>query len=369
MAKYLGLLLVFVLTGCLNGQVKTAANGIAFSADFLTSAQAELLYEKAKAFPNHTELSLALLENEKIRFVGIKRLNDTLRVTENHQHVFEIGSISKVFTSTLLAEFALDETLRLSDAIQDYVSFPIGTPEKITFQSLANHTSGLPRLPSNLHLLFVDRDNPYKGYDSAKLITYLTEKIALEQAPETKYAYSNLGAGLLGYVLAELRDTTYENLLQEKIFKPYGMYTSSTQMETLNAPIVRGLNPNGEVTSNWDFNVLAGGGAILSTTEDLAKFASAQFDKDNAALLLTQRPTFKVSEYMEVGLGWHILHRKNGRTLLWHNGGTGGYTSSMALDPDAKRGVIILSNVSAFNPDMKQIDPLCFALIDTLAEN
>src|SRR5690606_30506024 len=242
MAKYLGLLLVFVLTGCLNGQVKTAANGIAFSADFLTSAQAELLYEKAKAFPNHTELSLALLENEKIRFVGIKRLNDTLRVTENHQHVFEIGSISKVFTSTLLAEFALDETLRLSDAIQDYVSFPIGTPEKITFQSLANHTSGLPRLPSNLHLLFVDRDNPYKGYDSAKLITYLTDKIPLEHAAETRYAYSNLGAGRLGYALAELRDTAYENLLQEKIFKPYGMYSSSTQMETLNAPIVRGLN-------------------------------------------------------------------------------------------------------------------------------
>ena len=112
--------------------------------------------------------------------------------------------------------------------------------------------------------------------------------------------------------------------------------------------------------------VLAGAGAILSTVEDLSKFALAQFDKENNELILTQEPTFKVNDNMQIGLGWHILKGETGRELIWHNGGTGGYTSSMGLDIENKNGIIILSNVSAFNEKMGNIDQLLFELIETL---
>lgn len=104
----------------------------------------------------------------------------------------------------------------------------------------------------------------------------------------------------------------------------------------------------------------------MSNTEDLSKFALAQFDKNNTKLILTQKPTFKVNENMSVGLGWHILKTENEGELIWHNGGTGGYTSSMALDIDKQNGVIILSNVSAYHKKMTNIDKLCFELIETL---
>ena len=207
-----------------------------------------------------------------------------------------------------------------------------------------------------------------KIYDSEKLVEYLKDEIELKQKPGIKHEYSNLGAGILGYVLAEISKSTYENLLQERIFTKYEMHNSTTKRNKIKIKIVNGLNPKGKITTNWDFDALAGGGAILSTTEDLSKFALAQFDKENKELTLTQKPTFKVNEKMSIGLGWHILNRTNQNEVIWHNGGTGGYTSSMALDVKNKSGIIILSNVSALHKRKGNIDQLCFELIKTLDE-
>lgn len=113
---------------------------------------------------------------------------------------------------------------------------------------------------------------------------------------------------------------------------------------------------------------MAGAGAILSTTEDLSKFALAQFDAANKELVLTNEHTFSVNKKMGVGLGWHILKLKNKGELIWHNGGTGGYTSSMTLDLENQNGIIILSNISGFNKRMGNMDKLGFGLMETLSE-
>ncbi|PCJ65295.1 MAG: penicillin-binding protein [Bacteroidetes bacterium] len=366
MKKYLIVLVGILLFSCSSGQVKTATNGLEDSSVQITLEQSELIFEQVKSFPNGTELSIAIIDKGKVKFIGIKRTNDTIQLTENHQNLFEIGSISKVFTATLLANFVIAEKLNLDDAFQDYVDFTIKVKDKISFKELANHTSGLPRLPSNLNLLTVDQNNPYKEYDSKKLTEYLTDEIELKQESGTKYEYSNLGAGILGYELGEISKSTYEKLLQENIFTKYKMLNSTSKRSNVENKLVNGLNPNGEITSNWDFDALAGGGAILSTVEDLSKFALAQFDTKNKELTLTQQPTFKVNDNMSIGLAWHILNRENGNELIWHNGGTGGYTSSMALDVKHKNGIIILSNVSAFNKKTGNIDQLAFGLIKTL---
>ena len=366
MRKYLTALIGLVLSGCSNGQTTVAENGIEISNDGLTKKQSEILFDNTKSFPNNTQLSIALIENGEIDFIGIQRKNDTIKLIENYKNAFEIGSITKVFTATLLSNLVNAQELKLNDNIQDYLDFKIKSENRITFKELANHTSGLPRLPSNLNLLLVDQDNPYKVYNEEKLISYLTKEVELNQEPGLKYEYSNLGAGILGFELATISKSSFESLLQEKIFTKFKMTNSTSRRENLETKLVKGLKPNGKTASNWDFDALAGGGAIFSTVEDLSKFGLAQFDNTNSELILTQKPTFRVNDNMSIGLGWHILKRKNGGELIWHNGGTGGYTSSMALDLGNKNGIIILSNVSAFNKEMRNIDQLCFALIKTL---
>ena len=139
------------------------------------------------------------------------------------------------------------------------------------------------------------------------------------------------------------------------------MTSSFTSSQNLGNRLVKGLDRSGKVVSNWDFDALIGGGGILSTTEDLVKFASAQLNPENKELALTRKPTFNLSESMKIGLGWHILKSKTGKDLHWHNGGTGGYSSSMAINVEGKTAVIILSNVADINDE---IDGLCFGLIN-----
>ena len=175
------------------------------------------------------------------------------------------------------------------------------------------------------------------------------------------YSYSNLGTGLLGYTLGLSQKTNFQNLLQKEIFDKYKMTNSFTSSQNLKNSLIKGLNKKGEIVSNWDFDVLFGAGGILSTTEDLAMFANAQFNPKNKELELTRKTTFEIKGNTKIGLGWHKLESANGKNLLWHNGGTGGYSSSIVMKVEEKTAVIILSNVSDIND---RIDALSYELIN-----
>jgi len=321
----------------------------------------EIIFSKTKDFPNNTQLSIAVIQNGKTNYYGIIKQNDTIEPIENQTKVFEIGSITKVFTSTVLASLLEEGKINLTDDINSYYDFPFKDNIKLNFKELANHTSGLPRLPENMDLS--DETNPYKNYGKTQIENYLKNFLKLDN-PKT-YSYSNLGAGLLGYTLGLSQKTSFEELLQKKVFDKYKMKNSFVNSQKLNDKLVKGQNPNGEITSNWDWDVLLGAGGILSTTEDLAKFAEAEFNPKNKELALTRTPTFDINEKMKIGLGWHLLKSESEKNLVWHNGGTGGYSSSMTLNTDDKTAVIILSNLSAFHPKMGNIDELCFELINT----
>lgn len=319
---------------------------------------AETIYSKSKGFPNNTQLSIAIIRNGKTNYYGIIKENDSIKPIENHNKVFEIGSITKVFTSTVLASLVEDKKIKLTDCVNSYYPFTFKDSIRITFESLANHTSGLPRLPENLDLS--NEINPYENYGKKELDEYLENILKLENEPLKTYLYSNLGAGLLGYTLGLSEKMNFQELLQKQILDKYHMTNTFTSTQNLDNILVKGLNANGEVVSNWDFDVLFGGGGILSTTEDLAKFAMAQFNQKNKKLALTRNPTFVVNDKMKISLGWHILKSESGQNIIWHNGGTGGYSSSMAVNVEDKSAIIILSNVSEIN---EKVDALCFELI------
>ncbi len=342
--------------------IKTKSTTVNALSNYPTDV-AEIIYAKTKDFPNKTQLSIAVIQNGETNYYGVIKENDTIKPTKNQNKIFEIGSITKVFTSTVFASLVEDKKLKLTDEINTFYSFPFKDKTKITFQSLANHTSGLPRLPKNLDLS--NETNPYKNYGKKEIEEYLKNLLKLENEPSKISSYSNLGAGLLGYTLGLSQKSSFQKLLQKRIFDKYKMTNSFTTSQNLDNRLVKGLDENGEVVSNWDFDVLFGGGGILSSTEDLVKFANAQFNPKNKELALTRKPTFNVDESMKIGLGWHILKTDKVFNWVWHNGGTGGYSSSMVIDAEKRNGVIILSNVSKIN---ENIDDLCFKLMK-LTEN
>ena len=144
------------------------------------------------------------------------------------------------------------------------------------------------------------------------------------------------------------------------------MNSSFISADKVDKRLVKGLNEKGDVTSNWDYSAMSSTGGILSNIEDLVSFGTAHFDESNIELNLLKKKTAKVNEQIDIGIGWHILNsEKSENKWHWHNGGSGGYSSSMALDFKNKTGIIILSNVSAFNTHQDNIDQLCFELMKT----
>ncbi len=335
----------------------------------LSKKQTDLILKKAKDYPNQTQLSIGIIKNEVINYYGIKLENDSIYNIDNYKSVFEIGSITKVFTATLLANFALDKKLNLDDEINSYINVKLNNGTALSFKQLANHTSGLPRLPSNLNLVIANPENPYQEYTNKKLELYMSNHLELTNNPGESYEYSNLGSGILGYVLCTIENSSYENLLHRYIFSKYDMINSTTIRESVEGFIIKGFDESGNKVPNWDLSALAGAGAMLSSVEDLSKFAVAQFDNTNKELKLTRTKTFTINTISDYGLGWEIINRKSGNIWNKHNGGTGGYSSSIIIDSTNKNAIIILSNVSTYSNKSLIINDLSFELMKTLNTN
>ncbi|MBZ4187495.1 serine hydrolase domain-containing protein [Niabella beijingensis] len=340
-------------------QTGTAATG---DSSYITQQVRAAIKLHTGEFPSKTQLSLALIQNGSVTFYGVIKEQGHLIAVNNEARIFETGSITKVFTATLLADLVVQKELGLDDRIDTCYPFAFNKGMQFSFRQLANHTSGLPRMPSNFAAAKTSPGNPYRNYNRALLEDYLKNEVTVLQAGGEKYAYSNLGAGLLGYTLGLIQKTSFPLLLKKRVLTPFNMQHTYLYPDNPEGQLVRGLDAAGNEVPNWDFDVLSGAGGLRSCASDLSLFALAQFDSTRRQLALTRIPTFRVNDRLQIGLGWHIIQTDYGTTLYWHNGGTAGYSSSMALDPASRNGVILLSNVSAFHPHKEHIDQLCFEL-------
>ncbi|SDQ92758.1 serine hydrolase domain-containing protein [Flagellimonas zhangzhouensis] len=356
--------LLFFLS-CGNSQINKTVNNQIIDNEIITLDQSKLIFEHTKVFPNNTQLALAFIENGSTKFYGVEKRNDSIFTVQNRNNAFEIGSITKVFTSTLLADFVIEDKLKLEDPINPYFDFGFNEEQEITFKTLANHTSGLPRMPSNFNFDISNQD-PFSNYDEEKLNYYLANEMDLSFDEDGKYEYSNLGAGLLGYTLSKIGNKPLNQLFHERIFSKYKMSNSTIGSENVSVYLVQGQSPEGLPVQNWNLASLSGAGDIISTTEDLSRFVLAQFQEDDKVLTLTRSETHVMNTKSSIGLGWHIRKDPSGENWIWHNGGTGGYTSCMVLNTESKNGVIVLSNVSALGDPMVHIDELCFELMRNL---
>lgn len=334
----------------------------------------------------------------------------TLHVGERHppdnHSLYEIGSITKLFTTLLLALAVLDQdhnqtSIHLDTPVVDLL--PAATfgslrrfPRQITLERLATHTSGLPRLPTDWNFywnLMWHQENPYSAYRTKNLVTTLKKyRDADPQDIGSGFAYSNLGMGLLGYALScnasssqdDSAGMAFENVLRKRILDPLQLnetfvahVVSSLSLSDEN--LLPGYNKKGQPVKHWTFDAVAGCGALRSTLPNLLQFgianvqAAQQFGleankKDqpchgqdlhagNAGRRLDwamhtchqerfvmDNSTSNVDYKVAIGLGWMRTTRNDGSTLIWHNGGTYGFSSYLGFEPETGIVVVLLAN-------------------------
>jgi CubicO group peptidase (beta-lactamase class C family) len=305
---------------------------------------------------NTVGLSVGIFKDGKTYFYNYGEMEKGNGRLPTKDTYFEIGSISKTFTAALLADAVIKGKVKLDDPINKYLPDSIHglifESEPVTLQTLSNQSSGIPSLPNNVVLNNETMINPYKDYDEAKLFQFY-ENFRLVRKPGTKYEYSNLAVGTLGVILERVNKSSFEQLLFKTICLPLKMHDTKQFLQKEDSSrLAKGYNENGEYASLWDFKALAGAGAIRSTAADLVKYTKANLGQAPPMLYkefqLTHTVTFKSNE-ATVGLGWHYIKPGND-LVLFHNGGTGGYRSYLAINLQKKYSVIILSN-SAISVD------------------
>ena len=265
--------------------------------------------------------------------------------------VFEIGSVTKVFTSVLLADMVRRGEVKLTDSVFSYLPPHTSRAREsrtITLADLATHTSGLPFWPSGIPATATGVQAMGR-YTDAQLLDYLS---TFQVPPEVgqKWAYSNVDAGVLGRALGARLNMTYEALLQARVTGPLRMGSTAVAVSDRMRPrLAVGYDANRRIAPAWSVPVLAGAGSLHSSANDLLTFLEALGRDDGplARLLPVMLATRRQGPGIPQALGWMIIETSAQEgAILSHDGGTLGFSSAVAYDPKTRTGVVVLSNAA-----------------------
>ena len=270
--------------------------------------------------------------------------------------VFQIGSISKIFTASLLQALVDQGVVSMDATLGELLVNSVELSDKaaaITLRQLVTHTSGFPRVPDSLLSLVEQRAgaleimlDPYSHLTTDEIFAYLADSEGTKSPGN--FDYSNYGMGLLGHVLEKIMSESLEQLYETHLFKPMKMENTSIELSTANKGLLaQGHTDKGEPTGPWHFDALAGAGALNSNTNDMLTFLKVSLDQGsdaNKRLEAMRVPQYNVA----TGIGWlqaTPTDRKLGlKGYVWHTGMTGGFSSYIAMNPDDQTGIVVLTN-------------------------
>ena len=298
------------------------------------------------------------------------------------ESIYEIGSITKVFTASLLAALVAEGRIRLDDPVRKLLPELSRFPPEITPRRLATHTSGLPRLPTDRRLVISalkNPKNPYAVYTTDELLGWLAN-YTTPPSSDRVFEYSNLGAALLGHVCARAAGSSFEEAVEQRICRPLGLRdTGVTVPADKLARLAPPHNWRGEPASAWDLPAFVGAGALRSTADDMLRFLEANLDPAGSLPPLelchdvqVADPSLATSgiltelaraygfelaasaaapsnEQLQAGrfrvaLGWLRALDVDGHDIHWHNGATGGYRTFAAFSKRQRVAVVVLAN-------------------------
>jgi CubicO group peptidase (beta-lactamase class C family) len=293
---------------------------------------------------------VAVLDEE---FVDVVALGTLAAEPEPGSLCWEIGSITKVFTGILLADMSIRREVGLDDPVglhlPDLVARRLPVVDRQpTLTDLATHTAGLPGLPMSIYRTARASDDPYSQLTEDDVFAYLGAKT--KRPSRRRSRYSNYGMGLLGHLLARAAGESYVTLVEERVLGPLNMTSTKIGLCAEGRPTVQGYR-KGKPTPPWTFGALEAAGGLRSTADDLITFARSCIDPPAEAVgdaLRLASQTFHRSRLPSgnKGLGWMLRsHPKQASVATWHNGGTYGASSFLAVDAVLARAVVAFGNV------------------------
>ena len=308
---------------------------------------------------------VALIDDRGTRVFADGTMGDgTVRAVDGDT-VFEIGSITKTFTTLLLQDMVQRGAMALDDPVARYLPATVHVPtyrgKEITLVHLADQSSGLPYEVSNaLKVSTRDGLNPFAGYTQEQMYA-LVSGFELRRAPGEAFGYSNIGMGLLGDAISRKAGLDYEQLVLQRICEPLHMDSTRVALnEALNQRLATGHAATGATAPNWDIGAIVGAGGLRSTANDLAKYVAAQIAVPPGALTALMQRTHAFrhktdpTERGNTAMPWYDQdsYSPPGLHLLGHAGATGGYTTFIGFDTEQRRGVVVLSNQSSIQSQM-----------------
>jgi serine-type D-Ala-D-Ala carboxypeptidase/endopeptidase len=296
---------------------------------------------------------IALLDERGAKIFQAGKLDNGTYQEVNADTLFEIGSVTKTFTSLLALEMAKRGELNLDDPVAKYLPPSVKVPaqggKQITILNLAAQDSGLPFNVTNF--IGNNDEEHYDSYTADRMYAFLSG-YALEDPLGTKFQYSNLGMSLLGHVLERVSKTNFESLVLDRICRPLHMDNTYVKPPpALKSRMAVGHDDKGERAPDFDLQVMAPAGALHSTVNDLLKYLAAEIGLTNSPLspLMQQSQIVRHTDppyFGKTAMPWYDQNAFNppGTELLGHGGGTLGSASFIGFDKKQRRGVVVLSN-------------------------
>lgn len=329
--------------------VLLTAGGIAYAStlqDVVTD-----YVQKARQTPG---IALAVITPDRVEIVTAGETGGVGTGAVTAETLFEIGSVTKVFTGVLLAKMAADGLVSLDTTVGELMPGERELdPEVagITLRELATHTSGLPRLPEGgafLWRLIVRPSDPYAGSTPDDIFDAVAAIGADGLGTRGHFAYSNLGVALLGRLLEAATGQSYESLLEARVLAPMGLTSTRFTEDLLGDPrLARGHRGNLQATRNWVLDAYAPTGGLASNLDDMRRFLEAAMRAVPGTPLGDSMARFwsDTDGAQASGLGWALTQRE-GESMIWHNGRTGGYYAFIGFLRERGRGVVMLTNAS-----------------------
>ena len=318
----------------------------------ITDSIRAFLEQRIKVEKKDVGMVVGLVDEHGSSIVSYGKMDDGASPEVNGNTLFEIGSITKTFTTLLLQDMIERGEMKLDDPVVKYLpksaKVPTRNGREITLLHLATHTSGLPRNPENLDPKRMD--NPGADYTVDKMYAFLSG-YKLPRDPGTKYEYSGVGVALLAQAIALKAGTNYESLVVDRICRPLKMdSTRITLTPELKSRLAQGHNDYGYAVSRTDSGALMGGGALCSTANDMLKYLSA-----NLGLMLSNltplMEKIHVVRFLHVspgndaiGLAWFVTPNPNGAKIIWHAGRGDGSCAFVGFDTTRRHGVVVLAS-------------------------
>jgi len=340
-----------------------------FVSNIWSQDRANLQKEIEKIIHYDTEIKLSetpgfiigVKYQDSVFYFGYGSISKDVDQVPNEKTIFEIGGLTKTFTSSLVSILVEEGKMEFDKPLNDYLSASEKNEETqlITIDQLLTHTSRLPRMPLEFGVKEIEGNNPYAHYTKQDLMDFYKEYIPLEPKKKRKeknknkdnYSYSHLNYALVEIAIESGQNSSFEKLLTDKILTPIELHDTRIELsKDQKKRLATGYTTSGQSTVPWTFQSFKASEGLKSTAQDLIKFAEAHIGESNSdltkAFYATHEGRKKTSRSKKVAAarGWHVISPKKYHDIVIHTGNTNGHRSYLAFVKESETAVVILTN-------------------------